>query len=95
MQLSPFAHSKKGGYTMPAIVSFAKDIAPLFTATDVAHMSFFCDLSKYADNKTHAQQILQRLKGQGGALMPPPPASPWTVNQITLYEEWIAGGFQP
>jgi hypothetical protein len=76
-------------------VSFARDIAPLFTPTDVQHMKFFCDLSKLADNQKFAQQILQRLKGLGGAVMPPPPAAPWSPSQIALYQQWITDGLQP
>jgi hypothetical protein len=79
---------------MAGPVSFGKDIAHLFTATDLAHMKFFCDLSSYADNKKFAQQILQRLKGQGGEVMPPPPAGPWPQAQIALYQQWISDGCQ-
>jgi hypothetical protein len=78
-----------------AVVSFQKDILPMYTATDIAHMKFFCDLSKKDDNQQNAQDILKRLKGQGGAVMPPPPAKPWTNQQIALYQSWIDGGFQP
>jgi hypothetical protein len=78
-----------------AVVSFKKDILPMYTATDIAHMKFFCDLSKKADNQKHAQAILKRLKGQGGRVMPPPPLKAWTKEQIALYQAWIDGGFQP
>jgi hypothetical protein len=78
-----------------AVVGFQKDILPMYTATDIAHMKFFCDLSKKDDNQKNAQDILQRLKGQGGAVMPPPPSKPWTKQQIALYQSWIDGGFQP
>ena len=77
------------------VVSFQKDILPMYTATDIAHMKFYCDLSKRDDNQNHAKDILQRLKGQGGSVMPPPPAKPWTNQQIALYQSWIDGGFQP
>ena len=55
------------------IVSFAADIRPLFTDTDINHMDWFCDLAKYDDVKTNAEEIAQRLKGHGGQVMPPPP----------------------
>ena len=84
---------------MAATVSFANDIRPLFTSVDIDHMSAFFDLSNYDDVKNSAQQILQRLKGMGGAVMPPPPAKggdgPWPAEKIGLFELWINGGFQP
>jgi hypothetical protein len=43
-------------------VSFASQIRPLFTQTDIDHMSFFCDLSSYDDVKTNAQDIANRLQ---------------------------------
>ena len=77
-------------------IGFAQNIRPLFTATDINHMSWFCDLSNYDDVKTNAQDILQRLKGEGGAVMPPPPnkggKGPWSAENIALFEAWIAGG---
>jgi hypothetical protein len=80
-------------------ISFAKDIRPLFSAIDVAHMSGAFDLSKYDDVRKSAQQILRRLKGEGGAVMPPPPAQggsgPWAAEKIALFQSWIDGGFQP
>ena len=84
---------------MVAEVSFAKDIRPLFTPVDVDHMSAFFDLTNYDDVKNYAQQILQRLKGLGGTVMPPPPAKggdgPWTAEKIALFQSWIDTGFQP
>lgn len=79
--------------------SFASDISPLFTQIDIEHMTWYCDLSKYDDVKTNAQQILRRLKSQGGPVMPPPPNKggdgPWSPDKITLFESWIKGGYQP
>jgi hypothetical protein len=76
--------------------SFAADISPLFTQIDIQHMSWFCDLSKYDDVKANAQEILQRLKGQGGAVMPPPPGKggdgPWSADNIALFSTWIDDG---
>lgn len=80
-------------------ISFAADIAPLFTKIDIAHMSFFCDLSNYDDVKTNADDILSRLKGENGAVMPPPPSrggeGPWSADKIDLFASWINGGFLP
>jgi hypothetical protein len=80
-------------------VSFAADIRPLFTKLDIDHMISFLDLSDYDDVKASADEILQRLKGVGGAVMPPPPSKggdgPWPPERIALFERWIADGCQP
>jgi len=81
------------------VVGFAADIRPLFTDIDINHMRFFCDLSNYDDVKTNADDIVGRLKGQGGPVMPPPPNrggdGPWSQEKIALFQAWIDGGFQP
>ena len=77
-------------------VSFATDIRPLFTQTDIDHMRSFCDLSKYDDVKTHAQVILNRLQGVGGAVMPPASTGgPWSPDRISQFKQWITDGLQP
>jgi hypothetical protein len=80
-------------------VTFVANIRPLFTQLDIDHMSWFCDLSKFEDVKANAQEILNRLKGQGGSVMPPPPTKggdgPWSVDKIDLFRAWIEGGCQP
>ena len=77
-------------------ISFADDIAPLFTAIDHDHMSWFCDLFKYDDVKANATEILDRLKGIGGSVMPPPPNrggnGPWPPERIALFAAWIDAG---
>jgi hypothetical protein len=80
-------------------ISFAKDIRPLFTSIDVAHMSGAFDLSHYEDVRKHALQILSRLKGEGGAVMPPPAdkggTGPWSAERIALFQSWIDAGSPP
>jgi hypothetical protein len=77
-------------------VSFAADIRPLFTDTDVDHMSFFCNLASYDDVKANASEVLSRLNGTGGNQMPPPSnGGPWPSAKIALFERWIDGGCQP
>jgi hypothetical protein len=80
-------------------VSFAADIRPLFTQVDIDHMSWFCDLASYDDVKANADDIRNRLKGEGGAVMPPPRSrggdGPWTDDKIALFNSWIEGGYQP
>jgi hypothetical protein len=80
-------------------VSFAADIRPLFTKLDIDHMESLLDLTDYEDVKAKADDILERLKGVGGAVMPPPPSKggdgPWPAERIALFERWIAQGCQP
>ncbi len=77
-------------------VSFAMNIRPLFTDTDISHMKFFCDLSSYNDVKTNAADILGRLNGTGGTQMPPvADGGPWPPAQIALFETWINDGCLP
>ena len=77
-------------------VSFATDIRPLFTQVDIDHMQFFCDLSNYNDVKTNADDILGRLKGKGGPMMPPANAGgPWPESQIALFQSWVDEGCNP
>ena len=79
--------------------SFVVDIRPLFTAMDIDHMSFFCDLSNYSDVKKNATTILGRLDGSTGDVMPPAKSGggdgPWPKDKIDLFREWKNGGCQP
>jgi hypothetical protein len=80
-------------------VCFAADIRPLFTDVDIDHMSWFCDLAAYADVKANASEILDRLRGHGGSVMPPPLAKggegPWPKEKIDLFQAWVDGGCAP
>jgi hypothetical protein len=83
---------KSEGHSM---VSFAKDIRPLFTDTDVAHMKARgLDLSKYDAVKKHADAIYaQVLSG----LMPPEGTGGvrWTSAQCNVFQSWQTTGYQP
>lgn len=61
---------------MSKLTSFKTDIRPLFTQRDVEAMSKAFNLANYDDVKTHAGAIFDRIRGIGGAVMPPPAASP-------------------
>jgi hypothetical protein len=79
-------------------VSFQEDILPLFTERDIRAMSKAFNLADYDDVKKHAAAIYDRIRGIGGAVMPPPPPrgeGPWTQDRIDLFGQWIAGGYQP
>jgi hypothetical protein len=79
-------------------VSFQEDIRPLFTDRDIHAMSKAFDLASHDDVKTHAAIIYDRIRGIGGAVMPPPPPrgeGPWPQTRIELFARWMADGYQP
>jgi hypothetical protein len=49
------------------------DIRPLFTVQDIRGMRKALNLGSYDDVKTHAAAIYDRIRGIGGAGMPPRP----------------------
>src|SRR5580698_9532486 len=53
--------------------SFQADIRPLFTERDIRATTKAFNLANYDDVKTHAAAIYDRIRGIGGAVMPPPP----------------------
>jgi len=79
-------------------LSFAKDIASMFTATDVAHMKAVTggalDLSSYNSVKIWSAKIYQ-LTSSGQ--MPPPGSgeNPWSPAMVTTFGCWIQQGCQP
>lgn len=76
-----------------ATTGFARDIGPLFRPVDVEHMTpFGVDLGSYEGVRGAAEGILQRLRGDDGAVMPPPPHRPWTTAQVDLFARWVAEG---
>jgi hypothetical protein len=78
--------------------SFQREIRPLFTDRDIHAMSKAFDLSSYDDVKAHAVAIHDRIRGIGGAVMPPPTPrgeGPWPQANIDLFAQWIADGYQP
>ena len=75
--------------------SFQEDIRPLFTERDIRGMSKAFNLGSYDDVKTHAAAIYDRIRGIGGAVMPPPPPrgeGPWPQARIELFAKWMADG---
>jgi hypothetical protein len=78
--------------------SFQKDIRPLFTERDIEGMRKGFDLTSYDEVKKHAAAIYDRIRGIGGAVMPPPPPmgeGAWPQSRIELFANWMADGFQP
>jgi hypothetical protein len=76
------------------LTSFQADIRPLFTDRDIHAMSKAFDLGSYEDVKAHAAAIYDRIRGIGGAVMPPPPPrgeGPWQQSRIELFAKWMGG----
>jgi hypothetical protein len=83
---------------MAKLISFEGDILPLFTERDIRAMSKAFNLASHDDVKAHAAIIYDRIRGLGGAVMPPPPPrgeGPWPQARIDLFAQWIADGYQP
>jgi hypothetical protein len=79
-------------------VSFQSDIRPLFTERDIRAMSKAFNLASYEDVKKSAAAIYDRIRGIGGAVMPPPPPrgeGPWSQDRIDLFGKWMADGYLP
>jgi hypothetical protein len=80
------------------VTSFEADIRPLFTDRDIHAMSKAFNLASYDDVKAHASAIYDRIRGIGGAVMPPPPPrgeGPWPQSRIDLFARWLADGCKP
>jgi hypothetical protein len=78
--------------------SFQADIRPLFTERDIQGMIKGFNLASYDEVKTHAAAIYDRIRGIGGAVMPPPPPrgeGPWPQSRIDLFAKWVADGCLP
>ena len=83
---------------MNKLTSFEADIRPLFTQRDIQAMSKAFNLASYDNVKAHAAAIFDRIRGIGGAVMPPPPPKgegPWTQSRIDLFAKWVADGCPP
>jgi hypothetical protein len=80
------------------LTSFQADIRPLFTQRDIDGMKKGFNLASYDDVKAHAAAIYDRIRGIGGALIPPRPPvgeGPWPQSNIDLFAKWMADGYQP
>ena len=83
---------------MAKLMSYQADIRPLFTDRDVQGMIKAFNLASYDDVKKNAAAIYDRIRGIGGAVMPPPPPrgeGPWPQSNIELFAKWMADGYQP
>jgi hypothetical protein len=83
---------------MVNLTSFHADILPFFTERDIHAMSKAFNLASYDDVKAHAAAIYDRIRGIGGAVMPPPSPigeGPWPQSRIEIFAKWMADGYQP
>lgn len=73
-------------------LSFAADIRPLFRESpDIDTMkNFGIDLASYADVKTNAEAIQERL--EDGSM---PCDDPWPKEQIARFKQWMDEGMNP
>jgi hypothetical protein len=77
-------------------VSFARDVRPLFTDTDIAHMKdggVVLDDYDYMRDPAHAQKVLDAVSA---GTMPPSDSGepPWSPDSVQLFRDWIAAGYQ-
>ena len=81
---------------MTKTTSYQAGIRPLFTERDIQGMSKVFNLASYDDVKKHAEAIYDRIRGIGGAVMPPPQPKgegPRQLSRIELFAKWMADGF--
>ena len=79
-------------------ISFQADIRPLFTERDILGMIKGFNLASYDEVKAHVAAIYDRIRGIGGAVMPPPPPrgeGPWPQSRVDLFARWVADGCPP
>jgi hypothetical protein len=72
------------------MVSFQRDIAPLFREQDRDAMLYLMDLWDYDDVVQDASNILERLLDRTM-----PCDAPWSQERIEVFRGWIDGGHQP
>jgi hypothetical protein len=72
------------------VVSFERDIRPLFREEDVDSMLFAFDLRSYDDAREHAEEIYERLAD--GSM---PCDAEWPNADVERVRAWIDGGLEP
>lgn len=78
----------------PASPSFARDIRPLFTETDVEHMRMAMDLSDRDSVFQNADAIYSSVVS--GHMPPPSSGEPrWTPDMCALFKRWADEGGPP
>jgi hypothetical protein len=76
------------------VISFARDIQPLFRPVDIQHMSpmgVLLDDYAYMSDAQNAQAVYEYLTGERQPQMPP--GGPyWGEAQLQLFSDWMSGG---
>jgi hypothetical protein len=81
-----------------ADVSFKNDILPLFTQTDIDHMTGFgveLDSYEWMSAPQNAQDVYVQVSTKQ---MPPSgggAAGPWSDDKIALFKAWMDSGYKP
>lgn len=78
-------------------VGFKNDILSLFTSMDVDHMrrlGVSLDDYAYMSQPRHATDVYEQVSSGN---MPPSGSGeqPWSEDKVTLFKEWIDGGYAP
>lgn len=76
-------------------LSYAKDIRPLFTPDDVAHMTFKFHLDRYQDVKKFAAQINDAIQNNRMPQDDDGNPKPWPADWKKKFQQWIDDGMQP
>jgi hypothetical protein len=80
-----------------ATVSFESDILPLFTPKDVDHMQGFgVELASY-DYMKQPRNAMSVYSQVSSGSMPPTDSGEerWSEEKVTLFKEWMEGGYPP
>jgi hypothetical protein len=72
------------------MLSFARDIRPLFRDDDVEAMRYAFDLTRHEDVRANAQAIYERLAD--GSM---PCDGAWPADRIALLRRWMDEGSAP
>jgi hypothetical protein len=79
---------------MPHTLSFTRDIRPMFTEMDVAHMKRAMDLSDRDTVFAHADAIYQAVSS--GRMPPQTSGEPrWSSDMCARFKAWMEQGGQP
>jgi hypothetical protein len=74
----------------PPMISFERDIRPMFRHVDREEMEAWFDLWSFEDVRAHALAIAERLED-----LTMPCDEPWSPDRIDAFRSWIGAGFPP
>jgi hypothetical protein len=83
------------GPSNPKVISFAKDIKPMFRPIDIQHMKPLGVLLgnyKYMSKPANAEKVYDHLTGAQSPRMPPD--KKWTKAQLDIFKDWMDGGYK-